>query len=209
MNYILSHTSYSLPEVSLWSIVILLSNLHLRSLTDNLLHLELQSPIQFVIFLNWTRGQCLDPVPANTINFPIPSLTDDRTSQCPRENILVHISWTVMLLLTLPSNWGWNSVLRETSEDKTPTSRRDDRSRWWWYIFSVQLSKQNLSSTDSHSLLSFSAYKRADLSMTSSSEVWPGLVVCRSVGWDLTDSSPSETRYHSTPASAQRRDEFK
>ena len=52
------------------------------------------------------------------------------------ENILVHISWTVILVLTLPSNWGRNSVLTETVEDRTPTRRKEDRSCWWWNISS-------------------------------------------------------------------------
>ena len=47
------------------------------------------------------------------------------------ENILVHNSWTVILFLTLSSNWGRNSVLTETLDDKIQTRRKEQEILWW------------------------------------------------------------------------------
>ena len=47
------------------------------------------------------------------------------------ENILVHNSWTVILLLTVSSNWGRNSVLTETLDDKIQTRRKEQKILWW------------------------------------------------------------------------------
>ena len=43
------------------------------------------------------------------------------------ENILVHNSWTVILVLTLSSNWGRNSVLTETLDEKIQRRRKEQK----------------------------------------------------------------------------------
>ena len=43
------------------------------------------------------------------------------------ENILVHNSWTVILFLTVSSNWGRNSVLTETLDDRRQTRRKEQK----------------------------------------------------------------------------------
>ena len=46
-------------------------------------------------------------------------------------DILVHNSWTVMLVLSVSSNWGRNSVLTETLLDKIQTRRKEQKLLWW------------------------------------------------------------------------------
>ena len=62
-----------------------------------------------------------------------------------KENILVHNSWTVILLLTVSSNWGRNSVLTETLDDKIQTRRKEQKILWWSNI-SPQLNSSGWSS---------------------------------------------------------------
>ena len=82
-----------------------------------------------------------------TINFLGPSLTDD--SQCQGRarifDILVHNSWTVMLVLSVSSNWGRNSVLTETLLDKIQTRRKEQKLLWWSNIAGLIVTKVLLS----------------------------------------------------------------